>query len=70
MGRWPERVSAVVKYSGCTLKTWTCDPAVSLFVAAFGVGRKSKLTDNIHQGVSRWHLHHGLTWERLPMLAA
>ncbi len=30
------------EYLGCTSRTWTCHPAASLFLAAFGVDRKSR----------------------------
>ena len=40
--RWPEQVLDVARYLGCTLRTWTCHPAASLFVAAFGGGRNSR----------------------------
>jgi hypothetical protein len=41
--RWREQVFAVAKYSGYTLMMSIWHPAVSVFVGAFGMDRKSRL---------------------------
>jgi Phage integrase family len=39
---WQGQVFAAARYSGCTSKIWSCRRAVSMFVAAYGAGRKSR----------------------------